>query len=115
MKVYALRHKATGKFMPVRMYRTSGAGWSFWNPYETRPGYLPHDQNPRLFFTKKSAQNAKSMWEKGEWIQRYSRPTLFDPSEEPIGPAAKMPAENPRQKDDLEIVEMRLTVKHTTA
>lgn len=100
MIVYTLRHKATGKFMPARMYRTSAAGFSFWNPYETRPGWVPHEPNPRVFFTRQSAKNAKAMWEAGEWRKRFG-PDEF------IGIATDTP-ENPRAKDDLEIVVMTL-------
>lgn len=109
MIVYALRHKATGKFMPSRMYRTAAAGYSFWNPHETRPGWLPHDQNPRIFFTLQSAKNAKAMWGAGEWRKHYSSVDCSVPfgPEELVGVAPDTP-ETPRAKDDLEIVVMTL-------
>lgn len=107
MIVYALRHKATGKFMPSKMFRTSSAGFSYWNPHEMRPGYLPHDQNPRIFFSRQSAKNAKSMWEAGEWKKEVSQPTYFEPWSELLGNSVNEP-ESPRAKGDLEIVTMTL-------
>lgn len=114
MIVYALRHKATGKFMPSRMYRTSLAGFSFWNPHETRPGWLPHDQNPRIFFTRQSAKNAKVMWEAGEWRKRFGPVDCSMPfgPEEFVGVAPDAP-EIPRAKGDLEIVVMTLRERTT--
>lgn len=70
MNLYAIRHRPTGKMMPARMFKQSGAGWSWWEPDENRPGYLPHDQNPRLFYTKQSAQNALSQWLRGPLAKR---------------------------------------------
>lgn len=114
MIVYCLRHKATGKWMPARMYRTSAAGFSFWNPYETRPGWVPHEPNPRIFFTRQSAKNAKAMWEAGEWRKRFGPADCSMPfgPEEFIGIAPAAP-ENPRAKGDLEIVAMTLRERKT--
>jgi hypothetical protein len=65
MIVYAIKHIPTSNLMPARMFRTQGIGWSWWEPTETRPGYLPHDANPRLFFTRASAANSLGQWLRG--------------------------------------------------
>ena len=110
MIVYCLRHKVTGKWMPARMFRASSHGWSFWNPYETRPGYVPHDANPRVFFTKQSALNAKSMWEAGEWRKGWTAGSYFEPPEETT-PAPYDPEDHKRARGDLEVVAMTLEEK----
>lgn len=111
MKVYAIRHKPTGNWMPARMYRTARAGWSNWEPAETRPGYLPHDPNPRVFFTAQSARNALTMWllgawkrgtyQEGDWETGYY---TADGDPEPHKPDA------PRNRDDMEIVAGELSL-----
>lgn len=102
MKVWIIRHKPTGKPMPARMFRTAASGWSFWNPYEKRPGYRPHDENPRIFFSEQAARNALAMWLQGEWKKQFSSVTYFEPSEYE-GNAPSVP-ELERKREDMEIV-----------
>lgn len=108
MKVFVIRHKPTGKYMPSRMFRTRGSGWSHWEPTETRPGYLPHDQNPRIFFSWKSASNALTMWLAGRWKTGHTSGSYFEPPES-TGPEPYAP-DQPRQRDDMEIVEVELAL-----
>lgn len=63
--LYAIQHKPSGNFMPARMFKQAGSGWSWWEPTETRSGYLPHDPNPRLFYSIESARNALGQWLRG--------------------------------------------------
>ena len=110
LTVFALRHKATGLFMPSRMYRTSSGGWSYWEPLcQDTSQHTPHNTNPRIFFTEKSARNAQVMWEQGIWCKVYGRidcSVPFGPEEEVgLAPHAGV---HPRAKGDLEIVTMML-------
>lgn len=105
-EVFAIRHKPTGRFMPIRMFRTSSRGFSYWEPTETRPGYLPYDRNPRLFYSRQSAINAITMWSMGQW---ENAPTACGPFDEPERELAPMQPDVDRRRDDLEIVEFHLT------
>lgn len=107
LPVFALRHVATGRFMPARMYRTSGAGWSYWNPHETREGWKPHDENPRIFFTHQSAKNAAAMWTAGEWKRHRGTSYSFDGVDNFDYLEVKTP-EAPRRRGDLEVVALML-------
>lgn len=63
---YALRHIATGKFMPNS---NSGKGWSFWNPDSVSPRQGMDNAMPgsvRLFDSNKGADNARVAWARGE-------------------------------------------------
>jgi hypothetical protein len=111
MKIWTLRHKATGKFMPSRMFKQAGKGWTYWNPYEERPGYTPHDTNPRVFFTLQSARNAKVAWCAGEWNKNVQtegdwETGYFDYLAAPVVNTPSVP----RSRDDLEIVEGELVL-----
>lgn len=64
MILYAIKHVPTNTFMPSRMFRQAH-GWSWWEPHETRPGYTPHDPNPRLFYSLQSARNSLTAWLRG--------------------------------------------------
>ncbi len=63
---YALRHKASGKFMPAS---SSGKGYSFWNPDSVRISGGMENAIPgsvRLFETSKGADNSRVLWARGE-------------------------------------------------
>lgn len=67
MILHAIKHVPTDTFMPARMFRSfsHSGGWTWWEPHETRPGYTPHDPNPRLFYSLQSARNALTAWLRG--------------------------------------------------
>ncbi len=110
MKIWTLRHKSTGRYMPNRMFKQAGKGWSYWNPHEDRAGYLPHDQNPRVFFTLQSARNAKAAWCAGEWNKNVQHEGWESGYAEYLDtPTIGSPAA-PRNRDDLEIVEGELVL-----
>lgn len=107
MNVYALRHKPTGKFMPVRMSRGSARGWSHWEPTDDKDVF---DKSPRVFFTLKSAQNAlvqyclgvhrrDAGWDNHWEAPEYSDVTFLD--------APKVP----RKREDFEIITYELVQK----
>ncbi len=92
--------------MPAKMFRTAARGWSHWSPGV--PGLdPPYDQNPRLFFTRKGADNCRVMWATGVWRNGQSSGSYFDPPED-TGPEPHDPPA-PRDKADLEIVPFDLT------
>jgi len=114
MIVYAIKHIPTGKLMPARMFRVRGIGWPWWEPTETRPGYLPHDTNPRLFFTRASAANSLGQWLRGPLNKREIKlaggPLDFNEYRTEVGavdPTLSKPGPD-RRREDMEIVEFIL-------
>jgi hypothetical protein len=110
MKVWSIRHKPTGAWMPSRMYRSGG--WSYWNPGYAHPEYgveKPFDQNPRIFFTLQSARNSLTAWMQGQWESRQV--TTVDWEGIPDGYDDLTTNEPPveRKREDMEIVELELT------
>lgn len=108
MKVYAIRHKGTGRFMPAQVHRTAG-GWSYWDPFAVVPNYSPACSAPRLFFTKRSAQNALTAWLQGEWQRevRHASSMFEDDSWDELVPQAPI---HSRYRVDMEIVEGDLSM-----
>lgn len=107
MKVWAIQHIPTGKWMPCRMFRTSRAGWSRWDPAGSS-AEAPHDQNPRIFFTERAAANALAMWLQGMWAMAYTEGDYFNPPE-PARLAPSTPP-TPRRREDMKIVVGELTL-----
>lgn len=110
MKAWALKHKATGQWMPARMSRSSARGWSHWSPGYVHPEFglaQIHDKNPRIFFTLQSARNALTAWAQGAWENTHSAGSYFEPPED-TGPAPMAPPA-PRNRGDLDVVELRIT------
>ena len=104
MNVYAIRHKPTGSWMPARMFRTSGKGWSYWAPADPSSD-KPYNKNPRIFYTLQSARNALTAWLQGEWVRGTVREGdwetgYYEVDAEPI--PNNPPVE--RKRDDMEIV-----------
>lgn len=114
MIVYAIRHAPTGNLMPARMFRQAGSGWSWWEPTETRPGYLPHDTHPRLFFTRASAANALGQWLRGPLQKREVGRGYMSWGEEDsrteVGAAEHDPLDlyPPRRREDMVLVPFTL-------
>lgn len=114
VECFAIRHKPTGKFMPCRMFKQSGHGWSWWEPTETRAGYVAFDQNPRVFFSRRAASNAIGQWLRGPLNRREvdygsqdcSAP--WSPSEIGFEVMSAKSEHPPRRRDDVEIVTMWL-------
>lgn len=112
MKVWAIRHKPTGAWMPSRMFRASSGGWSYWIPGpapEGWAGYDGHDKNPRVFYSLQSARNALTMWLQGTWERKSG--TTVDWEGIPDG-YDDMHVNAPpmeRKRGDMEIVELCLT------
>lgn len=109
MKVFAIRHKPTQRFMPVPKGK-HGSGSSFWEPSETPDGTMP-----RLFNTKRKASCSLTQWLRGRHevvTERTHSDDGFGHSwDEPVGTAVthdpnRIPA-------DMEIVTFELKETHT--
>lgn len=116
MKVWSVKHVATGDWMPARMNRQGRGGWSWWvpgRPLDGRASCGGFDKNPRVFFSKASAQRAVAQWLRGPMAQTqhhtggsyFESPdsyTTVDPVEVPDLP--------PRKAGDLVVVEGELVL-----
>lgn len=121
MILYAIKHIPTGNLMPARMFKQAGSGWSWWEPTETRPGYKPHDPNPRLFFTRASAANALGQWLRGPLNRQDVNMGSVDcsvpwsPDEYRTEVCAVDPefldTHPPRRREDMEIMEFILLMR----
>jgi hypothetical protein len=96
-KLYAIREIATGWWLP-QAKPTSVRGASHVDPD-------PHAK-PRLFWSKKSAQNALSAWCQGIWKVEgnFSSMDALEPSE----PELTTQKVEGRHREDFEIVPMQL-------
>jgi hypothetical protein len=108
MILYALLHKASGKYMPAQPFTQSGSGYTYWEPLEKldkrREGKAVI---PRLFNTKNAAAVAKSAWENGPHWRKRLYDTGLD--EWYTNPQPQQPTpEHPRKTDDLTIVAIEL-------
>lgn len=107
MRVFAIRHKATGLFMPSRMFRTNTRGWSTWEPGDK--AYGGYNKTPRLFDSWVGALRAIIAWAAGPWIAPLAtegdwETGCYDYQDIPC-PKGK----SSRNKNELEIVELNLT------
>ena len=104
MDVFAIKHKPTGKWMPTRLNKIYG-GWSYWEPTSQDRA---HDENRRLFFTRRSAQNALTAWLMGEHRREsgttYDWEGIRDDYDHHIIEKPKVP----RLREDMEIVRLEL-------
>lgn len=104
LTVFAIQHVPSGDFMPARMFRTSGRGWSTW---KSGPEYdKPHDPNPRIFFSLPSAVRAQAAWYAGVWGHVQVSDGLFGPEED--GQVKPVPTCG-RDEGTLRIVPLYLT------
>jgi len=110
MILYAIKHIQTGNLMPARMFKHAGSGWSWWEPTETRPGYKPHDPNPRLFFTRASAANALGQWLRGplnrQEVKLAGGPMEMDEYRTEVGTTDS--EHPPRRREDMVLVSFML-------
>lgn len=105
MKAYALRHTVTQKFMPCRMFKSAGAGWSYWEPTSDKPEDAPFDPNPRIFWTEQAARNARTAWAQGTWKRHQGQDGgTFDSPPEYYDELEVRTPPSPRSANDLEIV-----------
>ena len=109
MKIWLVRHVRTKKFMPSRMFRTRSAGWSWWEPDSEEEQHRPHDTNPRVFYTERSAIKAIAMWTQGGWRRSQGETHSYDGTEY-YDEMELMKPDYPRAKGDLEIIVGELTL-----
>ena len=120
MKVYAIRHIPTGRFMPVPTGK-NGSGSSYWDPltdsHNPQITKTPVDgvtvygiPLPRLFPLRRSASSALTQWLRGRHVvvtERTHPDDGFGQSwDEPVGTAVEH--DSSRKADDMEIVAFEL-------
>ena len=103
IKGYAIRHKPTGEFMPAKMSKNSGRGFSFWEP-AAGPIYTAI---PRLLDTEKQAKLVLAGWLAGKWEYEWSRSGEYGEEEECY--IAPQRPEIERKREDMEIVPLYVT------
>ena len=120
MILYAIKHVPTDTFMPARMFRQAH-GWSWWEPHETRMDYTPHDPNPRLFYSLRSARNSLTAWLRGPLTRQEVEDGSLDCSATPSSPdyhTEVLPAKHskafPRSRSTMLIVSFDLTPRRTS-
>lgn len=101
MKVFTIRHLGTNTFMPCRMFRTSGRGWSTWDPRDS--AYSGFDKNPRIFFSERAARLAIVSWAQGIRVNEQFG-TMFDEETRTVIKPVRG-----RDQFNLEIVEGEIT------
>lgn len=105
MKVYAIRHIPTGRFMPVPTGK-NGSGSSYWEPIED----FTVGRVPRLFPLRRPASSALTQWLRGRHVvvtERTHPDDGFGQSwDKPIGTTVE--PDPSRKADDMEIVAFEL-------
>lgn len=107
MERFALRHKATGHYMP----ELKGRGYSHWTPTVADPSGGIESAikgSVRLFMTAQGASNARVLWAQGVFERGYTAPSsMFG---DPGGDDWVKPRDVGRKKDELEIVVFTLVI-----
>lgn len=103
--VFAIRHIPTQEFMPCRMNK-GHTGWSYWSPGNR--GDPPYDRNPRLFFSRKSATNALTMWLQGVWKRDQGTSHDWEGIPDGYDELTSNTPPIPRNREEMEIVEFKL-------
>lgn len=112
MKYYVVRHKATGRLMPARMFRTNTRGWSTWEPSD-KPGYGygGYGTVPRLFDSEIAARRAIIAWAEGPWFApKESEGSWEEGYYEYLGTPVPKGDKKGRSRDELEVLSAELTL-----
>ena len=107
MKFFAIRHKATGLFMPAQMFRTACRGWSTWEPGSTN-GYGGYNKTPRLFETRIRALRSVIAWAAGPWTAPMEQDGDWESGYYQYQGTPCPKGKTTRSRDDLEIVEVEV-------
>lgn len=108
MKLWAIRHKPSGRLMPVVRGRGSTALNFHIDGFEMDFARHKIRKEPRLFINRIGAQRALSAWLKGEWVQETSRSGMYgDEVDVYTVPPDKPPAD--RRAEEMELVCFNLT------
>jgi hypothetical protein len=111
MEFWTIRHKPSMTFMPARPGGRKARGWSHWTPRVQHPLYSKPPGAPRLFESERAAKNALTCWLQGEWHVQYGSVSWEEGGgTEEIGCAPEDP-EQPRHRDEMEVVQVRLEVR----
>lgn len=107
--IWVIQHVRTKKFMPSRMFRIRSAGWSWWEPDSEEEQHKPHDANPRVFYSERSAINAVAMWTQGGWRRSQGTHHSYDGPED-YDEMEPMKPDYPRAKGDLVILKGHIAI-----
>lgn len=109
MKVYAIRHIPTGRFMPVPTGK-NGSGSSYWDPVDIAfDGEGNVTTVPRLFPLRRSASSALTQWLRGRHVPvTSSEYNEFRGIYEIYTVGAEAVPDPSRKADDVEIVAFEL-------
>lgn len=107
MKVYAIRHIPTGRFMPVPTGK-NGSGSSYWEPI-TESTTVYGEPLPRLFPLRRSASSALTQWLRGrhEPLTEWEQDETFGSSYQ-VTVGTDVRHDPSRKADDMEIVAFEL-------
>jgi hypothetical protein len=94
MEVFAIRVFGTTKYLPMRK---KSRGFSYDEPTDEKP--------PRLFYTKRSAQNALTAWLQGVW-ENHTVTSGYYGEDVDVYPEPKKV--EGRQREMMEIVKFQL-------
>jgi hypothetical protein len=117
VELFAIRHKATGKFMPQRLFKKNGAGFTYWEPHDNTPnGYGGVTTVPRLFNNRQGVRQAINAWERGHAskLTFQERESWEMPEEYTVEAGVTYDSKllpHPRKPGDLEIVTFTLKEK----
>lgn len=96
MKAFAIRHKPSGLFLPMRFRKSRG---------------FTHDEPsagiPRLFPKRVAAAAALRCWLKGEWEESFTQGEYGE--YEPSGPEPKIPKPD-RKPEEMEVVQLTISL-----
>lgn len=109
MIYFAIRHKATGLFMPAQMFRSASRGWSTWVPGDAC-GYGGYNKTPRLFESRIRALRSIIAWAAGPWTAPMETDGDWESGYYQYQGTPCPSGKKTRSRDDLEIVEVRVTL-----
>ena len=102
MIFFALRLKGTEKFFLRHLNQRRGYSLD-------EPEDLAQDKQPRLFSSKRSAQNALVQWRRGRHVHKVSYPTSWDSMDTGQEEWTEIEVVPERKTVEIEVVSLRLT------
>ena len=109
MRVFAIRHKPSGALMPqIRGRGYTAIDASDWEKCET---FARHKKTgvPRIFPSRIHAGRALFAWLQGEWTQQGTGGSSMYGDDYDVYTAPPSTPPEDRKKDDMEIIELKLT------
>lgn len=108
MKLFAIRHKPSGRLMPSIRGRGFTALNFHQDGFESEFARHKLRKEPRFFISEICAKRALGAWLKGEWKQQTSRSGIYG---DEVDVYTVLPDNAPadRKPEDMEVVPFRLT------